>query len=93
MTDLARALQDARGWPGSPRHLPRPVLRVLATAARPISPAFARQNHTALAMDTGRLTVDVSAADSLGLPVHPVSDVLDRYVAAAPAASEYPARD
>jgi len=93
MTDLARALQDAHGWSGSPRHLPRPVMRVLAAAARPISPAFARQNHTALAMDTGQLTIDVAAAGSLGLPAHTVSDVLARFVAAAPAASEYPARD
>lgn len=81
MTDLARALQDARGWHGSPRHLPRPVLRILAIAARPISPAFARQNHTALAMDTGQLTVDVPTADALGLPTHTVSEVLARFVA------------
>jgi uncharacterized protein YbjT (DUF2867 family) len=81
MTELARALQDARGWRGSARHLPRPVLRVLATAARPISPAFARQNQAALAMDTGRLTSDISTADSLGLPAQPMSDAVARFVA------------
>ncbi len=81
MTDLARALQDARGWHGSPRHLPRPVLRTLAIAARPTSPAFARQSHTALVMDTGTLTVDVPAANPLGLPAHTLSDVLARFVA------------
>jgi len=58
MTELARALHDAHGWHGSPRHLPRPLLRILSVLARPISPAFARQNQTALAMDTGLLTVD-----------------------------------
>lgn len=58
MTELARALHDAHGGHGSPRHLPRPLLRILSVLARPISPAFARQNQTALAMDTGLLTVD-----------------------------------
>ncbi|MEP6979278.1 MAG: NAD(P)H-binding protein [Nakamurella sp.] len=62
MTELARALQNARGWDGSPRHLPRPALRILAVLARPISPAFARQNRTALAMDTGTLTASDPAA-------------------------------
>jgi uncharacterized protein YbjT (DUF2867 family) len=81
MTDLARALQAAHGWHGSPRHLPRPVLRIMATAARPISPAFARQNQAAFAMDTGRLTADSSAADSLGLPAQLMSDVVARFVA------------
>lgn len=81
MTDLARALQDARGWHGPPRHLPRTVLRTLAIAARPICPAFARQNHTALAMDTGQLTIDISAANTLGFPAHTLSDVIARFVA------------
>lgn len=82
MIDLARALQEARGWQGSPRHLPRSVLRTLAIAARPISPAFARQNHTALAMDSGQLTTDATpAGDTLALPTHPLSYVLARFVA------------
>lgn len=81
MTELARAPQDARGWHGSPRHLPQPVLRAMAVAARPISPAFARQNCTVLAMDTAELPVDAPVADSLGLPARSVSDVLARFVA------------
>lgn len=81
MADLARALQEARGWHGSPRHLPRGVLRALAVAARPISPSFARQNRTALAMDTGRLSVDAPAANTLRLPALPLPDVLARFVA------------
>lgn len=81
MTELARALQDARGWHGSPRHLSRLALRVMSLAARPISPAFARQNRMALAMDTGQLPGCTSAADSLGLPMHALADVLARFVA------------
>jgi NADH dehydrogenase len=54
MNQLARALQEARHWDGSVRHLPRTLLRILAMAAVPVSPAFARQNRAALEMDTGR---------------------------------------
>lgn len=53
MMELAATLQAARGWHGRPRHVPRPVLRVLSVVARPVNPAFARQNRAALAMDTG----------------------------------------
>ncbi|MFP3466818.1 SDR family oxidoreductase [Leifsonia sp. SIMBA_070] len=53
MTELAQALQAERGWHGRLRHVPRPMLRVLSVVARPVSPAFARQNRAALAMDTG----------------------------------------
>ncbi len=78
MIELARALQDARGWHGSPRHLPRPLLRTLSVVARPLSPAFARQNQAALAMDTGVLTVDSPNADTLDLPWQSLPDVLAR---------------
>jgi len=79
MTELARALQDTRGWHGAPRHLPRPLLRALSVLARPISPAFARQNQTALAMDIGVLAVDAAAASPLGLPRQTLPDVLARF--------------
>ena len=52
MNELADALRQARGWSGHPRHIPTPVLRLLATMTRPLSPAFARKNQTALYMDT-----------------------------------------
>jgi hypothetical protein len=58
MNELARALQCARGWQGAPRNLPRPLLRALSILAAPVNPAFARQNRTALAMDTVSLSVD-----------------------------------
>ncbi len=79
MTELAHALQDARQWHGAVRHLPRAVLWTMAVLARPLSPAFARQNNTALAMDTGLLTVDVAAATSLALPRQTVPDVIVRF--------------
>ena len=54
MNELAGALQRARGWTGSPRHVPRQVLRLLALVTRPVAPAFARKNQTALQMDAVR---------------------------------------
>lgn len=74
MTELAHALQSARGWHGSPRHLPRQMLRTLAVLARPVSPAFARKNHTALAMDT--TVLPSLPAAPLGLRLRTTADVL-----------------
>ncbi len=76
MNQLAGALQIARGWQRPPRHLPRSVLRILSVLAGPINPAFARQNNTALAMDTIVLTEDTAAASPTGRPLHTLSDVL-----------------
>lgn len=81
MTDLARALQAARGWQGSVRHVPRPVLRALGTLTRPVAPAFARKNRAALAMDSEDLAVSTHTltptADLLGRAPLTVADVLD----------------
>jgi uncharacterized protein YbjT (DUF2867 family) len=43
-------------------HIPRAGLTVLANAAKPIAPAFARQARTALLMDTLDMTIDPAAA-------------------------------
>lgn len=78
MNELAGALQIARGWHGSPRHLPRSVLRILSALAGPINPAFARQTHTALAMDTTVLTDDPKSVSPTGRPLQTLPDVLGR---------------
>ncbi len=78
MTELARALQTARGWQGSPRHLPRPMLSTLATLTRPVNPAFARANRTALTMDTAAPGPRVDTASLLGHAPQTVADVLAR---------------
>ncbi len=72
MEQLARAVQREQGWPGSPRHVPRGLLRAVATLARPVSPRLARQNRTALLMDTTDLgRGDQGLRDRLGLPSAP----------------------
>lgn len=52
MNELAESVQSAAGLDVGPRHLPRPLLRLLAAGAGSISPAMARQNRAALVMDT-----------------------------------------
>lgn len=56
MTQLAEAVQSAAGSGAAPRHLPRPLLRLLATVAGAASPVTARQNRAAVLMDTVELT-------------------------------------
>jgi uncharacterized protein YbjT (DUF2867 family) len=43
------------------RRIPRAALRVLAVAARPVAPAFARQAAAAIVMDTEDMTCDATA--------------------------------
>jgi uncharacterized protein YbjT (DUF2867 family) len=78
MTELAHALQGSLGWHGTPRHVPRPMLRALGTLARPVNPAFARKNRVALAMDTTDLGTETEASALLGRAPLPVSAVLTR---------------
>jgi uncharacterized protein YbjT (DUF2867 family) len=61
------------------RHIPRPALKALATAARPIAPAFARQAGTALLMDTLDMTVDPTSAHARFPEItwHRLADVVD----------------
>lgn len=75
MNELAHALQEVRGWTGRPRHIPRPVLRLLGSVASPVSPAFARKSRTALYLDTqpDRSGCDVNTPQ---LPRHTLADVL-----------------
>jgi NADH dehydrogenase len=80
MNELAAAVQVGRGLP--PRHLPRSMLRAFGTLG-PVSPRFARQNRTALLMDSSDLG---SGADELraGLDLPPARTVADVLALTAP---------
>ena len=54
--ELAARLQRASGRTAPPRHVPRPVLRLLAAVLGPVQPNRARQIRAAIAMDTMDLT-------------------------------------
>jgi NADH dehydrogenase len=48
---LAAVVQDTAGRTARPRHVPRLVLGLMATALRPVKPELARQARAALVMD------------------------------------------
>ena len=80
MTQLADAVRQADGGGATSRHLPRGLLRATGVLARPFAPAFARQNMTALAMDTVELgNADGDIGLRLGLPpATSLAEVLSR---------------
>jgi hypothetical protein len=51
LNQLAAELQDRAGRAGSPRHVPRAVLRLLSVAASPFNAELSRQTRAALVMD------------------------------------------
>lgn len=54
--ELTASLQRASGRTAPPRHVPRPMLRLLAAALGPVQPNRARQIRAAIDMDTMDLT-------------------------------------
>ncbi len=76
MIELAHALQAARGWNGPLRHMPRPILRAVATVAGAANPAFARMNRAALLMDTTALPAGTDLTSLLGRPPQQICDVI-----------------
>lgn len=57
---MAAAVQAACGLKGSVGHIPTAVLRLMAVAAAPVNPAFARQARAAVAMDTDNMAFDAA---------------------------------
>lgn len=58
-----------------PRHVPRPLLRVMATVVRPVNPRLARQARAAVEMDTADKTFDPTPSRTAypWLTLHPVT--------------------
>jgi NADH dehydrogenase len=75
---LAEAVQVADGRKGAPRHIPPPMLRLMAGTAGRLKPQFGRQTRAALAMDTTNLTFDATSIHKLypNLPNSSLTDVL-----------------
>jgi hypothetical protein len=63
-TDLAHDAVTASTSPASIRHIPLGMLRMLAHAAQPFSPAFARQSQAAVVMNTTDMTAASEPAPS-----------------------------
>jgi uncharacterized protein YbjT (DUF2867 family) len=76
--ELAASLQQASGRTALARHVPRPILRLLATVLGSVQPNRARQMCAAIAMDTMDLTfapTDVHRTFP-ELPVTPLAEIL-----------------
>jgi NADH dehydrogenase len=80
LNQAAAILQEALGRHGTVRHIPRPVLGVMACLATATRPALARQVRAALAMDTIDMTFDSTAARQAfpGLPNTDMRSALTR---------------
>jgi uncharacterized protein YbjT (DUF2867 family) len=71
---LAAAIQAAAGRTGAPRHVPRPVLRLMAGTLGRVKPDLGRQARAALIMDSADLGHDTIAVHQAypGLPCTPL---------------------
>lgn len=77
LTRLAEMVMARRGWPGKPRHLPRPVLHAMANTVGRLKPGMALQARAALAMDELPTTHDEELREECpDLPCTPVSEVV-----------------
>lgn len=75
---LAIAIQEKKGWTGTPRHVPRSLLRAMAVVLQPIKSDVARQIRAALVMDTVDLTFkSTDLRQTIGdIPLTKLADVL-----------------
>ena len=75
---LAQAVQLADGRTGQPRHIPRPMLRMMASTIGRLKPQLGRQARSALAMDSTDLTFDTEALHRSypGLPCTSIAELL-----------------
>jgi uncharacterized protein YbjT (DUF2867 family) len=77
---LAQALQAAAGRPGAPRHVPRPMLQLMASTIGRVKPELGRQARAALVMDRADLRFDATSIHEVypDLPSTSLADVLAR---------------
>jgi uncharacterized protein YbjT (DUF2867 family) len=61
LNQLAAAIQAAAGRSGTPRHVPRPMLRLMAATVGRARPEIGRQARAALIMDRDDLSYDATA--------------------------------
>lgn len=72
--EFAATLQQVRGHPEPIKHVPRPMLRLMANVTRRLNPEFGRKARAALLMDTIPMTFDSSAARRR-FPDVPITDL------------------
>jgi uncharacterized protein YbjT (DUF2867 family) len=77
---LAQALQTAAGRPGAPRHVPRPMLQLMANTIGRVKPGLGRKARAALVMDRADFSFDPTPIHDIypDLPSTSLTDVLAR---------------
>jgi uncharacterized protein YbjT (DUF2867 family) len=78
LNELARTLLTRHGLPEKINHVPLPVLRAVATLARPFKPSVAALAQFGITMDVTDMTLaeDTARARVPGLPLTSVADVV-----------------
>lgn len=85
LMQLAQAYMDAKGVPGRPRRVPRPMLHLMAGTVGRLRPDLARQARAALAMDVLPLVGDQDTrARFPDLPRRPVTELVAELVSSTP---------
>ncbi len=72
--EFAATFQQVRGRLETIKHIPRPMLRLMANVTRKLNPPFARKARAAILMDTIPMTCDASAARRR-FPDVPITDL------------------
>ncbi len=82
LNQLAEALQKAAGRAGRPRHVPRPMLRVMAIGMKSFRPEMARLAQMALMMDTADMTVAAGPIQATDIqpPARSLAELLASHV-------------
>jgi NADH dehydrogenase len=60
LLEVARTFETVTGKSGARRHIPLPMMRVMARIMRPLTPALARQIQAGVVLDTRDMTFDAS---------------------------------
>jgi uncharacterized protein YbjT (DUF2867 family) len=77
LATVAQQVLEARARKAETKHIPLFALRAMSVAARPFSPAFARQAQAAVVMNTADMTVDATwRARHPSIAVTTLADVL-----------------
>jgi uncharacterized protein YbjT (DUF2867 family) len=76
MEQLAELVQEVTGKTGSVGHVPLPMMRVMATVARPVNGTLARQIQAGVVMDTRDMAFTGARTGEEGAP-RPLSHLTD----------------
>jgi uncharacterized protein YbjT (DUF2867 family) len=79
LNQVAEILERASGRQAKTRHIPLPMMRVMAIVMQPINPALSRQIRAGIHMDTADLRYDMTeTASAFGIQLTPLEEFARR---------------